>query len=168
MPLFKKKPESVPPVNQSDSPANYHVKSNASSYVASRDGDRYNGTSSRGSDQGLVDKYRRNASVGDVYSRGEAQLQQDRNELFAGYNPTKSGSGRFFDGPSLAQKAPGEENEEDIEGIKQQTRFVKQESVTSTRNALRLAEEAEDTARHTVTRLGDQSGKTMNISLVHY
>ena len=172
MPLFKKKPESIPPVNQSDdSPSSYRVKSNASSYVASRDGDRYNGTTSRGdygSDPSLVDKYRRNASVGDVYSRGEAQLQQDRNELFAGYNPTKSGSGRFFDGPSLPEKAPGEENEEDIEGIKQQTRFVKQESVASTRNALRLAQEAEETALNTVNRLGDQSGKTINMSLVRY
>ena len=46
----------------------------------------------------------------------------------------------------------------DIEGIKQNLRFTKQESVNSTRNALRLAREAEETARNTLTRLGDQSG----------
>ena len=52
-----------------------------------------------------------------------------------------------------------EENEEDVEGIKQQMRTTKQESLASTRNALRLAREAEETARNTVTRLGSQSGE---------
>ena len=51
-----------------------------------------------------------------------------------------------------------EENDEDVEGIKKQTRWVKQESVNSTRNALRMAREAEETARGTLGRLGDQSG----------
>lgn len=95
----------------------------------------------------------------DAYTRGEANLEVDRSELFSGYNPQKAGSGRFFDGPGIRPPAnPGEETEEDVEGIKQQTRFVKQESVNSTRNALRLAREAEDTARGTLSRLGDQSG----------
>jgi hypothetical protein len=49
---------------------------------------------------------------------------------------------------------PGQETEDDVEGIKTQTRFVKQESVNSTRNALRMAREAEETARNTLTRLG--------------
>jgi hypothetical protein len=126
--------------------------------VASRDGDPYNNTASQ--DSSLVDKYSRNRGVGDVYTRGGAELDKDRNELFSGYNPSKSaGSGRFFDGPDIGRAPPpGEENDEDIEGIKQQTRFVKQESVNSTRNALRMAREAEETARNTLTRLGDQSG----------
>ncbi|TFY75763.1 hypothetical protein EWM64_g8246 [Hericium alpestre] len=55
-----------------------------------------------------------------------------------------------------------EETDEDVEGIKQQTRFLKQDSVNSTRNALRLAREAEETARNTVNRLGDQSEKLAN------
>ncbi|KAL4069591.1 hypothetical protein V8B97DRAFT_1918115 [Scleroderma yunnanense] len=93
----------------------------------------------------------------------DPELDKARNELFAGYNPQKAGSGRFFDGPSLPREpAPGEENDEDVEGIKQKTRFIKQESVTSTRNALRLAREAEETARGTLTRLGDQSEKLAN------
>ena len=57
-----------------------------------------------------------------------------------------------------AARKEGEENEEDVEGIKQQLRFTKQESVNSTRNALRLAREAEETARNTLGKLGDQSG----------
>jgi hypothetical protein len=103
-------------------------------------------------------RYQRNNLV-DVYSRGQGNLDSDRNELFSGYNPEKAQTGRFkYDGPALPEPTPGEENEEDVEGIKQQTRFVKQESVNSTRNALRMAREAEETARNTVNRLGSQSG----------
>jgi len=98
--------------------------------------------------------YNRNRGAGDVYSRGTAELDKDRNELFSGYNPAKGGSGRFFDGPNLEG-----DGDEDVEGIKQQTRFVKQESVNSTRNALRLAREAEETGRNTLARLGEQSEK---------
>jgi hypothetical protein len=39
---------------------------------------------------------------------------------------------------------------------------MKQESVSSTRNALRMAREAEETARGTLTKLGDQSEKLAN------
>ncbi|KAL1740036.1 hypothetical protein HDZ31DRAFT_85629 [Schizophyllum fasciatum] len=111
------------------------------------------------------DKYARNASVGDTYSRGggaNGDADRDRAELFSGLNPNKTGSGRFFDGPALREPNPGEEHDEDVEGIKQQTRFVKQESVNSTRNALRMAREAEETARNTLGRLGDQSEKLAN------
>lgn len=172
MPLFKKKPETlIPPVSAPSAPSSISGNSSRSSsntYVASRDGDPYNTASrlasydSSGDNGSLVDKYSRNRGVGDVYTRGGAELDKDRNELFSGYTPSKlGGSGRFFDGPDIGRSpAPGEENDEDIEGIKQQTRFVKQESVNSTRNALRLAREAEDTARNTLTRLGDQSGMT--------
>lgn len=58
----------------------------------------------------------------------------------------------------------GRENEDDfdedeeIEGIKQEMRTTKMDSLASTRNALRLAREAEDTARGTIGRLADQSG----------
>lgn len=54
-------------------------------------------------------------------------------------------------------QAQGDEDEE-VEAIKQQMRFTKQESLSSTRNALRIAREAEETARGTLGRLGDQSG----------
>jgi len=110
------------------------------------------------------DNYSRSRGVGDVYSRGGANVEQDRSELFSGYNAQKVGSGRFFDGPQegFRDPAPGEENDEDVEGIKKQTRYIKQESVNSSRNALRLAREAEETARNTLTRLGDQSERLAN------
>lgn len=174
MPLFKKKPEThIPPVSEPRaSPSSSSLngsyssyRSSSNTYVASRDGDPYNARSSQPSydksadNASFIDPYSRNRGVGDVYSRGGSELDKDRNELFSGYNPAKGGSGRFFDGPDLGRAPPpGEENEDDIEGIKQQTRFVKQESVNSTRNALRLAREAEETGRNTLTRLGDQSG----------
>jgi hypothetical protein len=41
-------------------------------------------------------------------------------------------------------------------------RDVKQESLAGTRNALRIAREAEDTARGTLSKLADQSGELLN------
>ncbi len=185
MPLLKRKDQNkIPPVSDpAPPPSSYSgsYRSPTSTYVASRDGDPYSSSStpmmSRTSSQTAAypaqdtytaDRFSRSRGVPDVYARGEANIAVDRNELFSGYNPNKGGSGRFFDGPDVKPPAnPGEETEDDIEGIKQQTRFVKQESVNSTRNALRLAREAEDTARNTLTRLGDQSGMLGFLLIFH-
>ncbi|GBE77915.1 Protein transport protein [Sparassis crispa] len=174
MSFFKRREKpAIPPVpseqdtrGSSSTPPSY--RSSASTYVASRDGDPYSKpyvppTPSPGSS----DRYARQNAVGDVYSRGQGNVDKDRSELFAGLNREKAGSGRFFnDGPTSANEngmgsdpATGEENEEDVEGIKQQLRFTKQESLASTRNALRLAREAEETARGTVSKMGTQSEK---------
>ncbi|KAG1750025.1 uncharacterized protein EDB91DRAFT_1244615 [Suillus paluster] len=171
MSFFKRKEKNlVPPVPslepRSDGPRGTSrstsslpsYKSSASTYVASRDGpDPYNTMSTRTLSQNSYD----NCDSTTAGKIANAEADRNRNELFAGYNPQgKTGSGRYFDGPALGREpAPGEENEEDVEGIKQQTRFMKQESVNSTRNALRLAREAEETAGNTITRLGDQSGE---------
>ncbi|KAI9445166.1 protein transporter SEC9 [Lactarius indigo] len=118
-------------------------------------------TSVAPSTDSVRDRYHRNNPI-DAYSRGQGNIDSDRKELFSGYNPEKA-TGRFaHDGPTLREPAPGEENEEDVEGIKQQTRFIKQDSVNSTRNALRMAREAEETARGTINRLGGQSEKLAN------
>lgn len=185
MNFFNRKEKNlIPPVsaptpagNQSYTPSNYSASyrsSSSATYVASRDGDPYNSsytpsTMSRSSSQTAgypnsedhppSDRFSRNRGVPDAYARGEANLEQDRSALLGGYKKT-GGSGRFFDGPEMKPSAnPGEETEEDVEGIKQQTRYMKQESVNSTRNALRMAREAEETARNTLGRLGDQSGR---------
>jgi len=116
----------------------------------------------RSKSQGAVDDYA-SSVVSSSTSDAQSQLDRARGELFAGYNPEKAGSGRFFDGPAIGREPPpGEENEQDVEGIKQQTRFLKQESVNSTRNALRMAREAEETGRGTLGRLADQSEKLAN------
>ncbi|KAJ3548402.1 hypothetical protein NM688_g5304 [Phlebia brevispora] len=181
MSFFKRKEKNlIPPVGEpmssrddltksrgtnSTSPLPSYRSSNATTYVPSRDGDVYGSKSSSPSPApyGNGGNYSRSNGVGDVYTRGQANIDQDRGELFSGYNPEKA-PGRFFnEAPGSrtpdGDPAPGEENEEDIEGIKQQLRFTKQESVNSTRNALRLAREAEETARNTVMKLGDQSEK---------
>ncbi|KAJ7477094.1 protein transporter SEC9 [Mycena galericulata] len=102
----------------------------------------------------LRDRYNRRNGVGDVYTRpgtDSRQLDDDRNELFSGYNPAKSGSGRFLDGPDI-------DEEDDVEAIKQKTRFMKQESVNSTQRSVRLAREAVEVGGNTLRRLGEQSG----------
>ncbi|GAA5924922.1 hypothetical protein JCM3775_006318 [Rhodotorula graminis] len=118
-------------------------------------------------------------SKGSFFGRGKdkAKEQELRNELFAGAPPPGQGPRSF-----AAQGAGGAynpyddqdqqggqqeqqfENEEDqeVEGIKQQTRFIKQESLASTRNAVRIAREAEETARATLDKLGEQSDRIAN------
>ncbi|CCJ29090.1 unnamed protein product [Pneumocystis jirovecii] len=48
-------------------------------------------------------------------------------------------------------------SDEDVEAIKQEMRFVKQDSLNSTRNAVRTAVQAEETGRQTLEKLGTQS-----------
>jgi len=69
-------------------------------------------------------------------------------------------------GYGRSQDQKGERNEEDdeVEAVKQQMRFTKQESLSSTRNALRLAREAEETASGSLLKLGDQSGESFGIA----
>jgi len=151
----------IPPVEPAGGNSSSHLNSSSPS-------DPYSGKSATSSPSinsyaaDTRDRYQRNQPI-DPYSRGQGNVDSDRSELFSGYNPEKANPDRFkFDGPTLSEPTPGQENEEDVEGIKQQTRFVKQESVNSTRNALRMAREAEETARNTVNKLGSQSEKLAN------
>lgn len=67
-------------------------------------------------------------------------------------------SSSAYDGLEQQDQAEQEEDDE-VEAVKQQMRFTKQESLSSTRNALRIAREAEETATNTMLKLGDQSGE---------
>lgn len=72
-----------------------------------------------------------------------------------------SGSGGY--GADQDRKLTAEEEEEaDIEDIKRRIQFTKQESVSSTRNALRVAAQAEETGRNTLSRLGQQGERLYN------
>jgi len=182
MSFFKRKEKiAIPPVASEEASRNELFSSRSSSnrsplppnsYAPSRNDSPYDSKSPYSPQPvpspqpSYSDRYTKKDTVGDVYSRGQGDVDQDRNALFAGYKP-KEGSGRYFDqgpqGPAgRTEPNPGEENEEDVEGIKQQLRFTKQESVNSTRNALRLAREAEETARNTLGKLGEQSEKFAN------
>jgi len=137
MPLFKRdnsKPL-IPPVEDRVSPRP-GFRSNASTYVPSRDGDLYSTQSNT------------TLAPNDSYDA-------DRYALMGDYVPRAANN----------EPPPEEGGDDDVEGIKQQTRFIKQESVQSSRNALRLAREAEETARNTLVRLGEQSGIVPVISL---
>ena len=165
MSFFRRKNENlIPPVEpeqKGPAPSRSPRPANAT-YVQSRDGNlsgnnSYSQQPSSGGYGGGYDS-----------SRGGAQ-DPNRSELFSGYNPEQARPNRFTESGNpreLREPAPGEENDEDVEGIKQQIRTTKQESVNSTRNALRLAREAEETARGTMLKLGDQSGAF--ISLHHH
>lgn len=105
-------------------------------------------------------------TAGDPYSRREdGKADADRAALFSGYNPEGPRRLQRDDGPQFLSEAEldrrrteGGDEEEDVEAIKQSIRSTKQESLASTRNALRIAREAEETAQNTLIRLGDQSG----------
>ena len=104
--------------------------------------------------------------------RGYSDESQDssRNALFgnrAPYNPREYGT-RTYDAPSEPDRydeyqQQAENSDEDVEAVKQEIRFTKQESLSSTRNAIRIASEAEEQGRNTLTRLGAQSEKLAGV-----
>ncbi|KAG8984954.1 Protein transport protein S9 plasma membrane t-SNARE, partial [Tulasnella sp. 427] len=129
-------------------PPSYRT-SNSTTYNRSRDGDPYATDLKDGgyNDQPAAtyqagqDRYARNAGVGDPYARaGAGNVDADRNELFAGYNPDASsgrnrfdarpgegGSGRFGGWQDRTPQNQ-EEEDEDVERIKADTRQLKNDS----------------------------------------
>jgi hypothetical protein len=106
-------------------------------------------------------------------SRLAQESDPARAALFAGYNPDalpKTDGRRQYSsdpyGPAGGEGGGGggggggteQDEEEEVEMIKRDIRGVKQETLGSSRNALRIAREAEETARGTLSKLGDQSG----------
>lgn len=87
----------------------------------------------------------------------------NRQELFKGARaPNRSFVDRDMDAPPHSSGHQLDDEDEEVEAIKQQIKFTKQESLSSTRNALRIAREAEETARNTMNRLGEQSDRLAN------
>lgn len=62
----------------------------------------------------------------------------------------------------LPQDQEVNSEDEEVEAIKQDIRFVKQESVQSTRNTLRMAQEADASGTNTLGMLGSQSERLYN------
>lgn len=173
MSFFRRKEQNLIPEPEQKGPAPSRspapsYKTTASTYAPSRDGDLYGDNKSSYNQQPSSGGY---GGAGGYNSPRGGAPDPNRSELFSGYNPERAGVNRFTAsdrGPELREPAPGEENEEDVEGIKQQIRATKQESVNSTRNALRLAREAEETARGTLLKLGDQSGASISLRCHYY
>lgn len=93
---------------------------------------------------------------------GQQPGQQQQHSGQGGYGQSSGGYGSGQQGGHDRQLTGEEEEEEDVEAVKQQIRFTKQESVSSTRNALRVAAQAEETGRNTLTRLGAQGERLHN------
>lgn len=75
--------------SSSPRPPNAYPRSTSSTYVASRDGDPYNTPSAVPTPPtNYSDRYTRQNAVGDVYSRGQGNIDHDRNELLGGYKST--------------------------------------------------------------------------------
>ncbi|EJD03920.1 synaptosome-associated proteinsynaptosomal-associated protein 25 [Fomitiporia mediterranea MF3/22] len=157
-------PARAPSSASSSAPPSY--RSTTNTYIASRDGD-LSDPRAHGKSYGQYSYKNRNeygvqGGVSDPYARGERDIDTDRNALFAGSAPPSEGrTNNFYDGPPSNRPAPqpGQETEEDVDEVINKTRWLKQDTVQTTRNALRVAREAEETGRATLLQLGDQSEK---------
>ncbi|KAJ6028172.1 hypothetical protein N7540_003748 [Penicillium herquei] len=86
------------------------------------------------------------------YSEGGQGGQQGQNQPAYGGGSNEYSMAKFEDRQLTAE----EEEEESVQATKQEMRHVKQGDVSSTRNALRVAAQAEETGRNTLARLGAQ------------
>ncbi|KAI8970211.1 hypothetical protein BDF20DRAFT_838589 [Mycotypha africana] len=92
---------------------------------------------------------------------GNRDFEQNRNDLFGGYNDERSpnNTSKAHDNSAFA-----EEEDPEVRQIQQQIRNVKQDSLASTRNALQKINEAEASAVTTMNMLGTQSTQIANIN----
>ena len=108
--------------------------------------------------------------------RGYSNESQDinRNALFGNRPPLQTDGYERSGSPYGSNPEPepdryeeyqqqAENSDEDVEAVKQEIRFTKQNSLSSTRNAIRIASEAEETGRNSLTKLGAQSEKLSGI-----
>lgn len=94
---------------------------------------------------------------------GARQRAQQKSQYSSGlppdyeYKPSAQDHEHNYGAYGDRQLTAEEEEEEDIEATKQEIKFIKQQDVSSTRNALQIAQQAEETGRNTLARLGAQS-----------
>ncbi|EPX71212.1 t-SNARE component Sec9 [Schizosaccharomyces octosporus yFS286] len=101
------------------------------------------------------------------YQRAPASqttLDLKKQELFQGARRIQENSENYLnDGGEEAGMADSysatAEEDEDVEAIKQKIQFVKQDSLSSTRNALQMANNAEQVGMSTLQNLGQQTEK---------
>lgn len=108
----------------------------------------------------------RNALFGDAASRAAQQQstpQQGGDNSYAntgGYGASDLPGG-YGSAPDRELTAE-EQDDQDVDTAKSEIRFIKQQDVASTRNARRIAEQAEQTGRDTLARLGAQGERIHN------
>ena len=108
----------------------------------------------------------RTALFGDAPQRTQLQQQQQSygqpgstDPGSAYHDPSSSAPGAYGESRELTAE---EQEEEDVTAAKTEIRYLKQQDVASTRNARRVAEEAERTGRETLERLGLQGERIHN------
>jgi hypothetical protein len=172
-------------------PSNNYGSSSGAGYGADRYGsDRYGSGGGYGANRydGASAKTSRGpggyGGLGRTISNDTTTTDVQRDELFGGAKdryaqksalPPRNGqpgggyeaesgaaSGGFGEYGEQRELTAEEQEEEDIQGTKQQIRFMKQEDVSSTQNALRIAQQAEETGRATLARLGAQGERIHN------
>ncbi|KAG4305839.1 hypothetical protein PORY_000749 [Pneumocystis oryctolagi] len=101
----------------------------------------------------------------------ENSYQKSRNKLFEMVSPKydqnvytngyDSNYNNEYKKSNYENYAPRDDDDygDDVEAIKQEMRFIKQDSLSSTQNAVRAAVRAEQIGRHTLESLGAQSEK---------
>lgn len=114
----------------------------------------------------------RAALFGDAPSRQQQQQAQlppqGGDESYAGQDNSTSGgygggaSQGYGSNYSERQLTEEEQEDEDVQAAKSEIKFIKQQDVASTRNARRIAEQAEATGRETLARLGAQGDRIHN------
>jgi protein transport protein SEC9 len=115
-------------------------------------------------DYNLPDDSNRDELFGAARERIE-QRQQNNPNLPPDYQYNGGDNGaadRSYGAYGDRQLTAEEEEEEDIQATKQEIRFIKQSDVSSTRNALAIAAQAEESGRNTLARLGAQGERMHN------
>lgn len=100
----------------------------------------------------------RDALFGGARDRVQQQQQNGPPPPYSEPNNAYGGGSNEYNTSTYQERqlTAEEEEEEEIQNIKQEMRFIKQGDVASTRNALRVAAQAEETGRETLARLGAQ------------
>ena len=111
----------------------------------------------------------RNALFGDAPKR--AAEQQSSAPQYGGGDNSYANTGGYQASDSYGgygaqqpdrELTAEEQEEQEVEASKSEIRFIKQQDVSSTRNARRIAEQAEQTGRETLARLGQQGERIHN------
>ncbi|GAB7354714.1 hypothetical protein MBLNU459_g5130t1 [Dothideomycetes sp. NU459] len=148
---------------------------------SSRGPSGYGGLGRTNSNDTMSTDVGRAALFGDAPQRRQQQQQQAAQEpsgdnSYAGGNDgygngNGNGNGNGSAGYGLSSEygvggdrelTAEEQEEEDVQAAKSEIKFIKQQDVASTRNALRIAQQAEATGRETLQRLGAQGDRIHN------
>ncbi|KAF2654206.1 hypothetical protein K491DRAFT_486024 [Lophiostoma macrostomum CBS 122681] len=107
---------------------------------------------------GARERQQQQQQRGGAYGQQQSGAYGQQSGAYGGAGEQAGGYGAYEQRELTAE----EQEEEDISATKNEIKFIKQQDVSSTRNALRAAEMAEQTGRDTLARLGAQGERIYN------